>query len=522
MHFTRRRLLQQASALAALSFLPGCKEQAPPGPLKLNNYPFPLGVASGDPVSDGVVIWTRLTPDPFDPQAMPEAPVVVDWTIAQDERMSKVVRRGQTFARHEHGHSVHVDVRGLEPGREYWYQFNAAGEISPRGRTRTLPMIGTRMENLRFGFASCQHYEQGFFRAYRDMIEQNVDLILHLGDYIYEGLYDGEWPASVRRHPHEEAITLDQYRAYHACYKLDRDLQEAHRLAPWAVTWDDHEVDNDYAGDQSEDFWDAEQFLRRRAAAYKAYFEHMPLRQIARPQGPDMRLYQRLTFADLIEFNMLDTRQYRSDQACPVPGAGGGRFVTRRECPDLTNPERTMLGAAQEKWLSQGYGRTGAKWNVLGQAVLFAPVLQGASEESPRWSDIWDGYQAAREKILSLIKDRKVANPVVLTGDIHSWWVNDIPSDAEDVHSPALATELVCTSVTSPGVPYDLIAPLLPANPQVKYFESRERGYVLCEVSHEAWHARLRKVEDVRNPASGSSTVREFVIEAGRAGAQTG
>lgn len=519
MRITRRSLLQQASALAGLAFLPGCREQNAVQNLKLKNYPFPLGVASGDPVMDGVVIWTRLTPDPFDPQAMPKAPVIVDWTIAEDEQMSKVVRRGQTFARHEHGHSVHVDVRGLRPGREYWYQFKADGELSPTGRTRTLPIVGSQMDRLRFAFASCQHYEQGFFRAYRDMVDQDVDLILHLGDYIYEGLYDGPWPGGTRRHPHEEAVTLDQYRAYHACYKLDKDLQEAHRLTPWAVTWDDHEVDNDYAGEHSEDFWDAKRFLRRRAAAYKAYFEHMPLRQIARPQGADMRLYQRLTFGDLIEFNMLDTRQYRSDQACPVPGRGGGRFVSPKDCPELASPERTMLGATQEKWLSQGYGRTGAKWNVLGQAVLFAPELQGTPEESNRWSDIWDGYQSARAKVINVMKERKIANPVILTGDIHSWWVNDIPSDTDNVESSAIATELVCTSVTSPGIPYDLIARTLPGNPHVKYFESRERGYVLCDVSHSEWRAALRKVENIRDPDSASSTHKTFVIETGKAGA---
>ncbi|MFP3944758.1 MAG: alkaline phosphatase D family protein, partial [Alphaproteobacteria bacterium] len=480
---TRRRLLQQASALAALAFVPGCREQSAVRLSKLANYPFPLGVASGDPITDGIVLWTRLAPDPFDPQAMPKAPVVVDWSLAEDENMSRIVRRGQAFARHEHGHSVHVDVRGLKPGREYFYRFEAAGEASPVGRTRTLPIIGSPAERLRFAFASCQHYEQGYFRAYRDMVEQDVDLILHLGDYIYERLYDGEWPGGVRRHPHEEAFTLDQYRAYHACYKLDPDLQEAHRLVPWAVTWDDHEVDNDYAGEHSEDLWDAKRFLRRRAAAYKAYFEHMPLRRIAMPQGPDMRLYQRLTYGDLVEFNLLDTRQHRSDQACPGPDNGAGSFVSPKDCPELAAPERTMLGEAQEEWLAQGYGRTGAKWNVLAQAVLFAPVLQGPPQESPRWSDIWDGYPAARARLLEVMKERKVGNPVVLTGDIHSFWVNDVPSDPANPASPAAATELVCTSVTSPGVPYELIAQTLPVNSHVKYFESRERGYVLCNVS---------------------------------------
>ena len=514
----RRELLAGAGALAAAGWLSAPPARAAsPGP-KLSGYPFPLGVASGDPMPDGFVIWTRLAPDPFQGGGMPAEPVAVEWQVASDEKMTRAVRKGTAMARPEEGHSLHVELRGLEPGRWYWYRFTLGAEASRVGRTRTAPLAGAPLDRFRFAFASCQHWEQGYFSSYRHMLDDDLDLVIHLGDYIYEV---SSWADEVRRHEGPKPATLVEYRNRHALYKTDSDLQAAHARYPWAVTWDDHEVDNDYANDQAQNREDPQAFLRRRAAAYQAYWEHMPLRRAAMPQGPNMRLFHRLTFGDLVEVNVVDGRQYRAVQPCSETGPrGGGRLI--EGCAARTAASQTMLGVEQERWLSRGLERSRARWNVIAQQQLMAEFKQKtASGRLAHWSDGWDGYAAARGRLLDQIAAQRLMNAVVIGGDIHSFWVTDLKADFANPDSPTVATEFVGTSVTSLGVPYQSFADLLPDNPHVRYFESRHRGYARCLVTPGRWTTDLRVVSDVRDQNASARTLASFVVEAGRPGAVT-
>ena len=306
-------------------------------------YPFTLGVASGDPLPDGVVLWTRLAPQPLEGGGMPMATVDVNWEIARDSRFQNIAQKGVVLARPELGHSVHVEVAGLEPGREYWYRFRAGDEVSQTGRTKTAPPAGGPVDEVRFGVCGCSHYEAGYFTAFRRMAEEQFDFVFHTGDYIYEGRADGGRNDRIRQHNGDRIYTLVDYRNRYALYKSDRDLMAAHASVPFVVSWDDHEVDNNYAGDFDERDTPPELFQLRRAAAYQAFYEMMPLRASALPSGSHMRIYRRSQFGNLIDFSVLDTRQWRSDQAC-----GDG---VHSACAEAPAPARTMMGAEQERWL---------------------------------------------------------------------------------------------------------------------------------------------------------------------------
>ncbi|MCI0545871.1 MAG: alkaline phosphatase D family protein [Candidatus Rokubacteria bacterium] len=508
----RRRFL--LGALAA-GTLPGCSAAAPPAaPSVLRGYPFTLGVASGDPAPDGVVLWTRLAPAPLEGGGMPAAPVAVGWEVGADERFARIVARGTAVARPDLAHSVHVEVGGLAPARWYWYRFRVGTEASPTGRTRTAPAPGAPVDRLRFAFASCQHWEHGYFTAYRDMVDGTPDLIVHLGDYIYEG---AARPDQVRQHDGPEPTTLAGYRSRHALYKLDAALQAAHAACPWVVTWDDHDVVNDYAGDASPLGEEPAVFRERRAAAYQAYYEHMPLRTRSVPRAVDVALYRELGWGDLARFFVLDNRQYRSVHAC---GRGaGGRLV--EDCAARLDPARTLLGAAQEQWLLDGLDRSAARWNVLAQQQLMAEIRQRNRRGAPAyWTDGWDGYPAARARLLAHIAARRPANPIAIAGDIHSFWVTDLRADFADPRAPVVATEFCGTSLTSVGIPYERFASYLPDNPHVRFFESRQRGYVRCTVDRGRWRSELRVVKDVRDERSASATLAAFVVESGRPGAE--
>ncbi|MBA2637060.1 MAG: alkaline phosphatase D family protein, partial [Solirubrobacterales bacterium] len=480
-------------------------------------YPFTLGVASGDPAPDGAVLWTRLAPAPLSGGGMPRRRVPVDYEVALDERFRRPVQRGTTEARPELGHSVHVELEGLEPAREYFFRFRAAGELSPVGRTKTAPAADARPEALAFAFVSCSQYEHGYYTAYRHVAEEDLDVVVHLGDYIYEyapNIYTTPG-GNVRLHSSREITTLDDYRNRHAQYKTDPDMQAAHARFPFIVTWDDHEIDNNWADEVPEDGQPADAFLRRRAAAFQAYFEHMPLRRTSRPRGIDLQLYRRIAYGDLATFNVLDTRQFRSDQAC-----GDGRDVG---CEERLDPARSITGDAQERWLLDGLEDSRTRWNVLAQQVFFAQrdyeagPLQGFSMEA------WDGYVASRDRILHGIAERRVDNPVVLTGDVHQHWAADLKADFDDPDSPTLGSEFVCTSITSGGDGSDEIpAPnqvVLAESPHVKYNKNR-RGYVRCQVDRTQWRTDFKVLPYVKRPGAPIATDRSFVIEAGRPGLQ--
>ena len=473
--------------------------------------PFSLGVASGDPSEDGVVIWTRLAPDPLNGGGMPPAPVSVRWDVAEDDGMRRIVKQGQATAVAEWAHTVHVEVEGLEPGRDYWYRFHAGDATSRIGRTRTLPRAKDDVHRLRFAFASCQHYETGFFTAYRHMATEDLDLVFHLGDYIYEGAGRDNLP---RRHKGLELATLDDYRNRYAQYRLDPDLQAAHAAFAWVITPDDHEVDNNYAADISEQNDPRDAFLRRRAAAYQAYYEHMPFRRRSVPSGPHIQLYREFAYGRLASFFVLDTRQYRSDQPC-----GDG---SKPGCPGVADPHATMLGAAQERWLFDGLARSKGRWNVLPQQVMMAKVDQMPGAEERYSMDQWSGYDAGRTRLLEFMASRRPSNPIVLTGDIHSNWVNDLKVDFRDADAPAVATEFVGTSITSGGDGVDQtdrIKGVLAENPFIK-FQNSQRGYVSCSVTSGAWHTDYHVLDFVTKPDAPRKTRASFRVTSGRAGAE--
>ncbi len=479
-----------------------------------NGYLFALGVASGEPLHDSVVLWTRLAPEPLDGGGMGPAPVPVRWEIAEDETMRRLVRHGTAIARAEWAHSVHVEAQGLAPGRVYWYRFSARGEASPVGRTRTAPAPAAKVAQLRFAVASCQDFQNGYYSAYRHIAREDIDFVLHLGDYIYE--YAGN-PKRTRQHLGGETVTLADYRTRYAQYRTDPDLQAAHAAFPWLAVTDDHEVENDYANDKSEKQTARAAFLARRAAAYRAYYEHMPLRPAMAPRGAAFPLYRRRRFGDLIDLFLLDERQYRSDQACPGPRFGG-QVVNPDKCAALADPRRTMLGAAQERWLFQGLARTTGRWTVLGQQLLMASLIQPMqSGELGVWSDGWDGYPAARRRLADHLVAAKVPNPVVLGGDIHSFWVTDIKRDYRDPRAPAIASEFVATSISSSGVP-QVITDAGMKLPYIKLAEARWRGYLRCTVTPQTWRTDLQTVDTIARPDATLSTFRSFAVEAGRPG----
>jgi alkaline phosphatase D len=508
---TRRSLLTGGLALCGLSAarLRGASSVAI-SPRALRFFPFTLGIASGDPTPDGMVLWTRLAPDPLRGGGMPPVPVEVVWEVADDDQMQRVVRQGVARAVPDWAHSVHVEVAGLKPDRWYWYRFRVGDASSPVGRTRTMPAEGARVDRLRFAFASCQHYETGYFTALRHLAEEDLDLAFHLGDYIYEGRGN---ETQVRYHTGPEIVTLEHYRNRHAQYRTDRDLQAAHAAFPWVVTWDDHEVDNNYAADLSENNDPRDVFLLRRAAAYQAYYEHMPLRRTSIPAGPSMKIHRELSYGTLASFFVLDTRQYRNDQPC------GDRSVP--SCEGIRHPHTTLLGDAQERWLLTGLDRSPARWNILPQQIMMASVDLRAGPDIAVSADQWSAYDAARTRLMQFLATRRPANPIVLTGDIHSNWVNDLKVDFRDPKSPVVATEFVGTSITSGGDGIDQpnnAAAVSAENPFVR-FRNAQRGYVSCQLDVKKMRADYQIVDYVSRPGAPKKTRASFVVEDGRAGA---
>jgi alkaline phosphatase D len=476
--------------------------------------PFALGVASGDPVPDGVLLWTRLAPDPLNGGGMSSEAVSVRWEVATDDAMRNVVKRGFTVARPDLGHSVHTEVSGLRPGAWYWYRCDVGGELSVIGRTRTAPAANSTPERYRFAFASCQAYNAGLYTAYEHLAREDVDLVAHLGDYIYESAANPNAnPATVvRSHQAWEPTTIRQYRNRYALYKSDAALQAAHAAFPWVVTWDDHEVDNNYAGNVSQDNVPREEFLLRRAAAYQAYYEHQPLRKASIPRGPNMLLFRVVNAGQLVRFNVLDTRQYRSDQSC-----GDG---IRAACPEWSDPNRVVLGDTQERWLTRGVERSNARWNVLAQQITFSRVPDPNRPEFHPM-DPWSGYPAARDRLLEWIAARQRKNIVVLTGDIHASFVMDVTRNALQPETPTIATEFVGTSITSGGDGSERWPQLTnyeTAAPNMKFHHNR-RGYVRCEITPDRWTTDYRAVPFVTRPGADVSTVARYVVEEGRAGA---
>ena len=481
---------------------------------RFSGYPFTLGVASGAPLPDGVVLWTRLAPEPLSGGGAGDEPVRVRWQVADDEGFTRIVRRGSVTARPVGAFSVHVEVSGLQPARWYFYRFIADGEVSAVGRTRTAPDISDSPDRLRFGLGSCQHFEHGFYGAHRHLAAEDLDLMVFVGDYIYEGAGRA---GGVRRHVGGEARTLADYRNRHAQYKTAEYLQGLHAAVPWLVTWDDHEVDNNYAGTRDETLDPG--FRARRAAAYQAYFEHMPLRKQARPTRSGVVLRARHDFGQLARFHMLDGRQHRTPQACPRPGRGGARTIDGR-CRELRDRERTMLGPTQERWLARGMATTAGRWNFLAQQTLMARAGVMVDGRRRFSSDPWDGYPAARDRLFDAITANGLASCVVLSGDAHAAFVCDLKRDFDDGLAPAIATEFCATSITSRGRPQAAIDAILRDNRHIHFGDSAHRGYSVFDVTRASCTVRLRAIQDPADRNTAVDTLATFNVNAGRPGAR--
>ena len=490
-----------ATFAAAMSGFSAAPSWAAP---KFPDNPFTLGVASGDPLPDGVVLWTRLAPDPLAPDGrggMPSAQLPVSWQVASDPAFANVVKAGTEQATPELGHSVHAEVTGLVPGRDYYYRFRAGNQISPTGRTRTAPAPGTTPDQIRFALASCQAWVGGRYAAFRTMTEDDLDLVLHVGDYIYEG------------RDHE---TLADFRVNHARYKTSPDLQAAHAAFAFVVTFDDHEIENNWAANVSqpdnEASNDPARFAQLRANAFQAYYEHLPLRRPQRPQGAEMLLHRRLDYGRLAAFHVLDTRQYRSDQLTE-------KFPAGPQHPDVSDPSRTLMGGEQEQWLFDGLASSAARWNVVAQQTIMARIDYDSTDAVAVNHDQWDGYATSRNRFLSFVQQQQPANPVVLSGDWHSAWVNDLRLDFSRPDTEVLATEFVGTSISSGCGWAAAVKGARPNNPHVKYLNPDQRGYTRCTVTPQTWTSDYRVVASAADTVAPAVIDSTWVVENGRPGA---
>ncbi|MEG3628683.1 alkaline phosphatase D family protein [Streptomyces poriticola] len=501
----RRDLLRAAGAAGALSVAwPLAAGLSPAQALEAaealgaqyDRAPFTLGVASGDPQPHSVLLWTRLAPEPLAAeQNLPDI-VEVDWVVATDPRLRRVVARGTAPASATLGHSVHVPVSGLRPGTRYWYAFRALGRRSRTGRTKTAP--AGRVASVRFAAANCQAFHDGFYAAHRGIARENVDFVVHLGDYIYEhGQVGGVPEDHVRDHEGPSVFTVADYRRRHALYKGDPSLRAAHAAHPWFLTWDDHEVVNDYSGTGG-----GAPFMQRRAAAYQAWYENMPHRDAtaAATALPDPEIHRVRRWGDLLELTVLDLRSYRSAQ-------------------NLS--DGTILGAAQKSWLKRNIDRAPDTWHVWANSIMLSQLRRSPGGWY-MFTDQWDGFLAERKEVLGHVHSAGMEDLVVVTGDWHSAFVDDIRPDYDDVSSPVIGTEFTAHSVTSGAYSADwnrTNGPVMgAANPHLKYFEGNRYGYDVYEVTPERFSARMRVIADRRDPASPVTTLTTFHVDRGKAG----
>ena len=486
---------------------------------------FGLGVASGSPTHDSVVLWTRLMPPFVQPHSGSGSPGVgVRWEVAHDDKFSRIVQTGQSLAVAGLAYSVHAEVQGLAPDRWYFYRFIAGDATSVVGRTRTFPAHDAAVARLRMAYASCQRWEHGYFSAYRHMAEENLDLVMFLGDYIYE------YPRAsnaVRTPPGGWTLTLEDYRQRYATYKSDADLQAMHAACPWLVTWDDHEVQNDYAGmNVGENGPDVPDFVARRSAAYQAFYEHMPIRASVLTKavaglasGAEMRIYSRARFGRLAMLTMLDARQYKSPQVCTREGKRGSSMVIPVNCPAWNDPGRSMLGQDQEQWMDAGWNTAQGKsegWNIIGQQSLIGQRDWKTGQGQILWNDGWDGYSAARTRLTDSARKNNVSNLIVLGGDVHENWVGPIKADYSQLSSAAVGVEFCGTSISSRSGGNGKLAETLAENPHFVFADAERKGYGVVEISPGRIKTTLRVVSDVTRQDASIDTLAEFSVASGR------
>src|SRR6478672_3986186 len=481
-------------------------------------YPFQLGVAAGDPAPDGFVIWTRLAPRPLEiGNGMPSQPVPVKWEVATDRGFSNTVQKGEAIALPEMAHAVHVEVEGLEPGREYFYRFIAGTERTATGRAKTAPAAGSAVAHARFGVLGCQAYEQGFYTAHRKAAAEDLDFVYCYGDYIYEGRGSRTYTGSggtvenPRQHFGGECYSLDDYRRRYAQYKLDTDLQASHAAAAWYVTWDDHEVQNNWVSDQDPDEVPPEIFLLRRQAAAQAFYEHMPLRRSAFPRGSQMQLYRQSSWGDLLDLNFLDTRQYRSNQPCDDAWAS--------TCAGVSARDADVLGQAQEAWLYRNLDQSLAHWKVLGQQIMVMDLDRKEGPEAGYNLDTWAGYSIPRQRLLDRLRERRIGNTIVLTGDEHQNYAGELYRDSRNPEGAPIASEFVVTSISSSGDGQDQRAEgrrIIADNPFLK-FNNAQRGYVVCDVTPERWQTEFKVLDKVSEKGGVLTTRTKLAVASGDA-----
>lgn len=459
---------------------------------RLRRNPFRLGVASGDPSDDGFVIWTRLAVSPLARDGsggMPRRRYTIRFQVATDRGFNRVVRDGQTTATPQWGHSARAVIRGLQPGREYWYRWRVQGHLSAVGRAVTTPSPQQDVGRLTLLQLSCAAFHAGYFNVYRHAAQERADLMVHLGDYIYEGAGRDD---TFRRVLGPRCETLADYRLRYAQYHADPDLRAAHAAAPWLVTFDDHEVANNYAGlDAGRPPAD---FAALRARAYQAWFENQPVRWFSRPSGADLRAHRRVEWGELASLHLLDTRQYRSNQPCNLDFG---------DCPERTSPARTMLGDSQTEWLADSLAGSEKRWDLLAQQVFFGRRYVDEPERQGYLMDAWDGYAHSRGRVLDMLDPAlgpAPRNPVVLTGDTHAAWLADIKRDYTATDSPTLGTEVGATSVASSGDGYDSDGrhPFMLDNPHIR-FHNALRGYCRLTIERTAMSVAYRVVDTVRS-----------------------
>jgi alkaline phosphatase D len=510
---SRRKFLSTSSAL----ILAGCNT-TPLGLSRSDDYPFTLGVASGDPRHDSMILWTRLAPRPLLSTAL-TSPVLVTWGIARDPGMNTIVASGEVLAMPDNAHSVHVEAKGLSPDQTYYYQFETMGHSSPLGRTRTFPAPGARTEKFTIALTSCQEYSLGYFSAYQDVVAKNPNLVVHNGDYIYEAP-SGEF----RSYPFEsDAFTLDEYRSLYALYKQDRYLQAAHAALPWHVIWDDHEVVNDWGPDhfipthRSRPVTDEQHQIRKKMAT-KAFLEHMPLRaaMLPTPERFEPILYSQSVIGDLLELNHLDVRSYRSPPVCY--GEKVGRF---EHCLDLEDSRRSILGDAQEQWLFSHLGKSGCQWNCISQTTMMARLDRAAGPVVRMETDSWDNYPATRERIVSHIEMNRIRNAISLGGNIHAFYAGVVPSRQAVGSCDPVLTEVVTSSVSAGGggdERYDDIHGRRSENPCIEFFDNRVRGYTHMTFNRERVSATFRGVKNIQSHRPDTYSLASLSIRDGDVG----
>ena len=514
----RRQFNQQLQRSAiALALTPWLQVVAAPTETTRTwrHNPFVLGVASGRPRADSVVLWTRVLLGEEDRLAGTDA-LRVSVEVFADVTLKRRVYKTDVATDATRAHSVHVHVQRLQPSTDYWYRFSQGDATSTVGHTRTAPALSADVQTLRIALASCQHYEQGQYIAHEEIAKQQLDFVLFMGDYIYES---SNPQYALRKHNGEEPKTLPAYRERYEQYKRDPALQAAHAAHPWVLMWDDHEVVNDYANDQDRQYTDPKQVLLRRAAAYQAYFEHQPLLLGPDASNPaNMRLYDQLSWGKLADVWTLDCRQYRSAQACRDPVRGGGRMVV--QCDELGDASRSMLGAEQERWLTQSLSASNRQWKLVAQATQISSTSVPTPVGRSYWNDAWDGYPEARKRLLQTVVDAKLNNVVTLGGDVHCNVAAPLRMEPNNPASPIIASEFVTTSITSRGLGDKAAALIRESNADLLYYRSDERGYSLITVTPKEVRCDFRTTKFPAGSEAGLKTQASYVVKNGKAGPQ--